>query len=108
MPFRILLRDSAGRERVERADIVLDCTGKYGNPNTLGDGGIPAPGEMALSGRIHRRIPDLRSGAERWWGKTVLLVKIGEYKPALAGEISIAPGSLGNISGIPPKTIAVS
>ena len=56
-PFRILLRDAEGREWVESADVVLDCTGKYGNPNTLGDGGIPAPGEQLLGARIERRIP---------------------------------------------------
>src|SRR5438105_3496564 len=29
-PFRILLRDKQNRERVETADVVLDCTGTYG------------------------------------------------------------------------------
>ena len=75
--FRILLRDSGGREWIEPADVVLDCTGKYGNPNTLGDGGIPAPGEHALEVGIERRIPDLRTGATDWLGQTVLLVGAG-------------------------------
>ena len=32
-------------ESVEFADVVLDCTGTYDNPNALGRGGIRAPGE---------------------------------------------------------------
>lgn len=79
-PFRILLEDTEGREWTEFADVVLDCTGKFGNPNALGDGGIRAPGERAVESRIRRRIPDLGSesgdwaGAEGWAGATVLLV----------------------------------
>ncbi len=73
-PFRILVRDETGTERTEFADLVLDCTGKFGNPNTLGDGGIPAPGERALERRIERWLPDLDREAERWTGGTTLLV----------------------------------
>jgi len=40
-PFRLLLTTGEGDEVVEHADVVLDCTGTYGNPNALGDGGIP-------------------------------------------------------------------
>ena len=76
-PFRILLRDTDGREWVEFADVVIDCTGKYANHNTLGDGGIPAPGEQVLSARIERRIPDLRTSAREWLGRTILLVGAG-------------------------------
>ena len=56
-PFRLLLADSDGRESVAHADAVIDCTGTYGNPNWLGDGGIPAPGERALADRIARQLP---------------------------------------------------
>ncbi len=76
-PFRILLRDTNGREWVEFADVVIDCTGKYAIPNTLGDGGIPAPGEQVLNARIERRIPDLRTSARDWLGRTILLVGAG-------------------------------
>ena len=38
-----------GAESIERADAVIDCSGTYGNPNRLGDGGIPAPGERSAS-----------------------------------------------------------
>ena len=76
-PFRILLRDSSGREWVENAGVVLDCTGSYGRPNAMGDGGIAAPGEIPLSDKIQRSIPDLDSEAEEWAGRTILLVGAG-------------------------------
>jgi hypothetical protein len=57
--FRLLVSEASGRESVEHADVVLDCTGTYGQPNALGDGGIPAPGERALEHRIERRLPRL-------------------------------------------------
>jgi hypothetical protein len=73
-PFRLLLKDEGGRERVETADVVLDCTGTYGNPNALGDGGIPAVGERAAGDRIRRTLPDLEAESDAWAGRTVLLV----------------------------------
>lgn len=76
-PFRILLRDSEGNEWVETAGAVLDCTGAYGRPNSLGDGGIPAPGEMPLADEIRRTIPDLDIEAEDWAGRTILVVGAG-------------------------------
>lgn len=72
-PFRLLVSGPGGGERVEHADVVLDCTGTYGNPNALGDGGIPAPGEQALAARIERRMPDLETDAHAWAGRRVLL-----------------------------------
>src|SRR5262249_45393988 len=37
-PFRVLVVN-ANRERIDEADIVLDCTGTYGNHRWMGDGG---------------------------------------------------------------------
>src|SRR5687767_11258129 len=45
VPFRILVRDAEGRERIEFAEVVLDCSGVMGTPNPLGCGGVPAVGE---------------------------------------------------------------
>ena len=91
--FRILVRDGEGRERIARAGVVLDCTGKYGNPNTLGDAGIPAPGELALGGRIRRRIPDLGAGSREWFGRTVLLAGAGHSAQTVArGFAELASG----------------
>ncbi len=50
-PFRLLLRDSNG-ERIESSDVVLDCSGTFAQPNSLGDGGIPVPGEATSSARV--------------------------------------------------------
>jgi hypothetical protein len=76
-PFRLLLADSSGREWTENAAIVIDATGTYDNPNRLGDGGIPAPGERALDADIRRSVPDLAQEAADWAGKTILLAGAG-------------------------------
>jgi hypothetical protein len=54
-PFLILLR-SGNCETIEEADVVLDCTGTYGQPRFLGDGGIPAIGETAARPPYRLRI----------------------------------------------------
>ena len=79
VPFRILVRDDAGQERVELASAVLDCTGTWGHPNALGSGGIPAPGEGPAAHRITRSIPDFDDEAVRseWAGARILLVGAG-------------------------------
>ncbi|MDH3253413.1 MAG: hypothetical protein OEM62_00325, partial [Acidobacteriota bacterium] len=85
--FRLLLEDESG-ESIEHADVVLDCTGTYGNPNTLGDGGIAAPGERALADGIRRHIPDFLGEPEVWAGKTVLLVGAGHSAQTAATDLS--------------------
>ncbi len=72
-PFRLLLAAADGTERIEHAEVVIDATGTFGHPNTLGDGGIPAPGERRLGDEIRRTIPDLAREAADWAGRTVLL-----------------------------------
>ena len=86
-PFRLLLADEDG-ERVERADAVIDATGTYGNPNALGDGGIPAPGERALGERIVRFLPDFPAQREAWAGRTVLLTGAGHSAQTAARELA--------------------
>jgi hypothetical protein len=76
-PFRLLLADASGRERIERADVVIDATGTYGHPNRLGDGGIPAAGESAFESEIRRDIPDFAREAGDWAGRTILLAGAG-------------------------------
>ncbi len=75
-PFRLLV-EAGGAEEVASASVVLDCSGTYGHANTLGDGGIPAPGERALAGEIVRTLPDFESEADAWRGRRVLLVGTG-------------------------------
>lgn len=91
-PFRLLFSDGKGRECVESADVVLDCTGNS-QPNALGDAGIPAPGEQHLESRIRRQVPDMspEQDAELWAGKTTLLVGAGHSaQTALRDLIELA------------------
>lgn len=73
-PFRLLIERRTG-EHIEAADVVVDCTGTYGCPNAIGDGGIPAPGERWLGARLWRHLPDV-GGADRarFAGRRVLVV----------------------------------
>lgn len=87
-PFRLLLEDGDGRERVAGADVVLDCTGTFGRPNALGDGGIPAPGERELEGRIRRHVPDVLGNEGDWRGREVLLVGAGHSAQTAARDLA--------------------
>ncbi len=95
-PFRLLV-ESAGGERVEHADAVLDCTGTWGQPNALGDGGIPAPGERACAQRIEHRLPDLAADPRHWAGRTILLTGAGHSAQTAARDLALfardAPGT---------------
>src|SRR5262249_33672367 len=77
-PFRILLRDAKKAERVEEADVVLDCTGTYGQPRWLGEGGIPAAGESAAEPNISYQLEDVLGDRKGYYaGKTILVVGAG-------------------------------
>ncbi len=95
-PFRLLV-ERDGEEAVEHADLVIDATGTYGNPNALGDGGIPAPGERAAAGSIDHHLPDFAADPARWAGRTVLLTGAGHSAQtaarALAEFAREAPGT---------------
>ncbi len=86
-PFRLLVLTDDGEE-VANADVVLDCTGTYGNANTLGDGGIPAPGERSLADDIRRTIPDFDAEAAEWVGRTTLLVGAGASAQTAATSLA--------------------
>src|SRR5262249_771723 len=75
---------NANRERIDEADIVLDCPGTYGNHRWMGDGGIPAPGERQAEPQIAYGLDDiLGRKQESYAGKSVLLVG-GGYSAATA------------------------
>jgi thioredoxin reductase len=81
-PFRLLVRDAKGDERIDEADIVLDCTGTYGQPRWLGEGGIPAVGETAARPQVAGGLEDiLGKDRPKYAGKTVLVVG-GGYSAA--------------------------
>jgi hypothetical protein len=87
-PFRLLLTTPEDDEVVGHADVVLDCTGTYGNPNALGDGGIPAPGERTFADRIVQRLPEFEAEAEAWAGRTILLTGAGHSAQTAALELA--------------------
>jgi len=77
-PFLLRVAEPDGRERFERADLVLDASGVYGSPRAMGPGGIPALGEESLGGRVDRHLPDItRAGRARFARRRVLLVGNG-------------------------------
>jgi thioredoxin reductase len=77
-PFRILTRDPRGKENVYYSDYIIDASGTYGNHNWLGDGGIPARGEMLNAKRIQYGLEDISGTAKlKYAGKTILLVGDG-------------------------------
>jgi len=81
-PFRILVRESNGRERIDEADVVLDCTGTYGKHRWLGDGGVPAVGETGAESHIAYRLEDVVGERRNHYaGKNVMVVG-GGYSAA--------------------------
>lgn len=82
LPFRLLVRDGKGHERIDTADVVLDCTGTFNTPQRLGDGGIPAIGELNAKQHIAWGIEDLL-GEKRshFAGRSIVLVG-GSYSAA--------------------------
>jgi len=77
-PFRLLLRGPNAVESFEAADAILDCTGTYGRPNWIGDGGIPAAGEFASRQFIPYWLEDVL-GAKKanYLGKSILVLGSG-------------------------------
>lgn len=77
-PFRLLLRGPKGKEEIEEADLVLDCTGVYGQHRWMGDGGIPALGEQAVESQIAYGLEDVLGERQAHYaGKNVLVVGAG-------------------------------
>jgi hypothetical protein len=87
-PFRLLLRSADGREWIEHAEIVLDCTGTWSNPNTLGDGGIAAPGEVSAGAAVSRSIPDVSKDEKYWANRKILLVGSGHSAQTAAVDLA--------------------
>lgn len=77
-PFRLLLRDKQKGERVEEADVVLDCSGTYAQHRWLGESGIPATGELAAEPHIAYGLEDvLGERKNHYAGKNVLVLGSG-------------------------------
>lgn len=81
-PFRLLLREGGKKERNDEADIILDCTGTYGQHRWLGEGGIPALGELAAEPHIAYGLEDvLGEKKTHYAGKNILVIG-GGYSAA--------------------------
>ena len=67
-----------GAPRFDHADVVIDTTGIYGQPNATGPGGLPAAGEEQLEGAVARHLdPSLRSATGPYGRGTTLLIGDG-------------------------------
>jgi thioredoxin reductase len=77
-PFLLLLRTKDKRELIEEADVVLDCTGTYGQPRSLGDSGILAPGETAARPHVAWGLEDVLGERSAYYSdKTTLVIGAG-------------------------------
>ena len=85
-PFRLLLRGENGESVVE-AEVVLDCSGTFAQPNALGEGGIPAPGESACANHIHYGVPSLTKSVR------YLVVGAGHSAATVVRDLAKIPGS---------------
>ena len=81
-PFRILLRGKDGQTQTATAQVVIDTTGVYGNPNWLGPGGATARGETELRDHIAYEIPDLSGDHESLYANQHTLVVGAGYSAA--------------------------
>jgi len=83
-PFKLLIRGNDNKERVETADIILDCTGTFSRPNWLGEAGIPAVGELASRQFIPYWPEDVLGVKRAAYANKSILVVGGGYTAATA------------------------
>jgi len=86
--FRLLVRDKSGAERYAEADVVIDATGVFGQPNSLGPGGLPALGERDGADQLERGLPDVQ-GADRVHFAEKHVAVIGEGFSAATNVIAL-------------------
>lgn len=98
-PFCLLVNGQEGPS-YQTADIVIDCSGTYGNGNNLGPGGLPALGEQEHLTAANYNLPDI-IGEQRaeFANKTTLIVGSG-YSAATA------VASIGHLAGQTEQTAA--
>ncbi|MEX0586987.1 MAG: FAD-dependent oxidoreductase, partial [Pirellulales bacterium] len=89
VPFLLRLRTADGNERSAEADVVIDATGTFGNPNWLGEGGIPASGESALRDQIESGLPDVLGGQREKYARNHTLV-VGAGFSAATTTVALA------------------
>jgi hypothetical protein len=87
--FRLLIQRADGRHTHELADIVLDCTGTYANPNGCGTGGMAARGEARWRPRIEYGVPDVLDTRRSEYADRRVLV-VGHSLEAAATVVAVA------------------
>lgn len=76
-PFRLFVRKGQ-TDRIDEADIVLDCTGTYTQHRWMGAGGIPALGEPTHAQNLCYHLDDILGAKKAHYvGKSILLVGSG-------------------------------
>ncbi len=88
-PFRLLVSEAAGSERVVHADLVIDASGVFSQHNWMGSGGVPAAGERALEGSIDYGLPDVAGQrAQEFAGRRTLVVGAGLSAATMAIDLA--------------------
>ena len=80
--FRVFVRMPSGDEDVIDADVVIDTTGVFNQPNFLGHGGIPAVGELACRSKICFQVPDVLGADQAAFADKHVLVVGSGYSAA--------------------------
>jgi len=100
-PFSLLVRHADRSETCEAAEVVIDCTGTFGNPNWMGQGGIPAPGERAAADKMDYGLPDVLGDAqERFAGKHILVVGAGYSAATVLTQLTQLSGNATRVTWI--------
>jgi hypothetical protein len=80
--WRLLLEDRQGQEHLAEADVILDCSGVYGQPRWLGEGDLPARGERAARPHIPHGVVDILGKDRADYASRSVLVVGGGYSAA--------------------------
>lgn len=76
-PFVLSIKTAEGSRR-DLARAIIDTSGTWTNPNSLGASGLPADGEAEFADRIAYGIPDIFGGQRsNYAGRTTLVVGAG-------------------------------
>lgn len=73
-PFQVLIEQN-GDERIELADVVLDCSGTYPHHQWIGEGGMSCLGERRWLSDQHYRLPSI--DAVRFGNRTTAVIGSG-------------------------------
>ncbi|GAA4426708.1 NAD(P)-binding domain-containing protein [Bremerella cremea] len=77
-PLVTLVEDADGHQHLFESEVVLDCSGVYGQANYIGSGGNPALGELAARDHIHCGVLDLEgSDAQHFANQQTLVIGAG-------------------------------